>query len=237
VADTPMTGRKRALWIAVSLLVAIVLSIATIWVARRAVGADADQLAERAVEMAMAQRPSSSGASDEQVRQQMMPFMRAMISLYPVTVPIGVLVSTVVIGSILMGMYRVAGVPVRWPQTFAATAAGSAASAVARFCVTLIVVFIIKQSIPAESLLDNSIVPLNVAAFLPSDMSAVWRSAASKLDLLLVVFVIALVSYLIDEEGFSHHAGKIIGATVACWVLWIVLGMLWTAAWSGFGVR
>ncbi len=185
----------------------------------------------------MAQRRSSSGGSDEQVRQQMMPFMRAMISLYPVTVPIGVLVSTVVIGSILMGMYRVAGVPVRWPQTFAATAAGTAASAMARFCVTLIVVFIIKQSIPAERLLDNSIVPLNVAAFLPSDMSAVWRSAASKLDLLLVVFVIALVSYLIDEEGFSHHAGKIISATVACWVLWIVLGMLWTAAWSGFAVR
>ena len=232
-----MTGRKRALWIAASLLVGIVLSIATIWVARRAVGADADQLAERAVEMALAQRPSRPGVSDEQVRQQMMPFMRAMISLYPVTVPIGVLLSTVVIGSILMGMYRVAGVPVRWPQTFAATAAGAAASSVARFCVTLIVVFIIKRSIPAESFLDNSIVPLNVAAFLPSDTSAVWRSAASKLDLLLVVFVIALVAYLTDEEGFSRYAGKIIGATVACWALWIVLGMLWTAAWSGFGVR
>ena len=92
-----------------------------------------------------------------------------------------------------------------------------------------------RQSISAESFLDNSIVPLNLAAFLPVDTGAVWRSAASKIDLLQFVFVLVLIMYLVDEEGFGRDARKIIGATIVSYTLWIVLGMLWAAAWSGFG--
>ena len=229
-----MTAKRRAQWAVASLLVAIVLSIATIWLARRALGADTDQLAERAVELALAQRPAAAGAPDDQMRAQMVPFMRGMLSLYPVTVSVGVVVWTVVVSTVLMGAWRVIGVPVGWIMAFTACAAGSAASAVARFSVTVIVVFIIQRPISIDSLLDNSIVPLSVAAFLPSDVGAMWRSAASKLDLVQLVFAVALVSYLVDEEGFGREAGKIIGAMIACYLLWIGLGMLWTAAWSGF---
>jgi hypothetical protein len=164
----------------------------------------------------------------------MMPFMRAMLSLYPVMVPVGILLSTVVISTVLMGAYRVAGVPTRWAMVFAGCSTGVALSALVRFCVTLIVVFLARQSIPAERFLDNSIVPLHVAAFLPADIGAVWRSAASKLDLLQLVYALGLVLYLVDEEGFARDVGKIIGATVACYALWVVLGMLWAAAWAGF---
>ena len=230
-----MTGKRRARWIGLALLIATVFSIATIWTARRAVGADTDQLADAAVEMALAQRSGRGGASDEQVRAQMKPFMRGMLSLYPVFVPVGILVSTVVISAVLMGAYRIVGVPVRWPMVFAACSTGAAGSALARFVVTVIVVFVIRQAIPAESFLDNSIVPLNGSVFLPADASAMWRSAAAKLDLLQFVFVYALISYLVDEEGFSGDARKIVGATLAAYALWIVVGMLWTAAWSGIG--
>jgi fluoride ion exporter CrcB/FEX len=229
-----MTGKRRALWIGVALLIACMLTIGTIWMARRAVGADTERLAEQAVEMALAQRPASSRGSDDQVRAQMMPLMRGMVSLYPVMIPAGIFLSTVVISSVLFGAYRVAGVPVRWPMTFAACSTGAAATALIRFCVMLLVVFVMKQSIPPESLVDNSIVPLHVAAFLPADTSAVWRSAASKLDLFLLVFVVGLIAYLVDEEGFARDARKIVWATVGCYALWILLGMLWAAAWSGF---
>ena len=228
-----MTGKRRAIWTAVAFVLACVVSIATIWVARRAVGADIDQLAEQAVEMALAQRPA--GSNDEQARQQMMPFMRGMISLYPIIVPVGVLMSTIVISTVLFGAYRVAGVGVRWPMTFAAAATGAAAAALARLIVIVIIVFVVQKSIPAESFLDNSIVPLHLAAFLPSDISPVWRSAAAKIDLLQFVFVLALISYLVDEEGFARDARKIVVATVLCYAAWIVLGMAWAAAWSGFG--
>jgi hypothetical protein len=229
-----MTGKRRARWAAASLALAIVLSTGTIWLARRAVGADIEQLADRAVDMALAQRPSSSGASEEQMRAQMTPFMRGMLSLYPATVTMGVLVWTALVSTVLMGAWRVAGVPVRWPMAFTACAAGTAASALAQFCVALIVVFIVQRSIPVESLLDNSIVPLSVAAFLPSETSAIWRSAASKLDLLQLVFAIAAVAYLIDEEGFASDAGKIIAGVIVCYLLWIGHGMMWAAAWTGF---
>lgn len=235
VADTPKTGRSRATWTGVALLVAILMSIGTIWIARRAVGVDTDRLAETAVEMALAQRPPSSPEASEQMRSQMLPFMRGMIALYPVTVPVGVLLSTVVIGTLLMGAYRMFGVPVRWPMSFAACAVGAAASALVRFCVTLLVVFVFRRPISAESFLDNSIVPLNVAAFLSAETGAVWRSVASKLDLTLFVFVLAVVSYLVDEEGFARERGQVVGATLATYALWIVLGMAWAAAWSGFG--
>jgi hypothetical protein len=228
-----MTGSRRARWAAASLAVAIVLSIGTIWLARRAVGADIEQLADRAVDMALAQRPAGSGASEEQMRSQMRPFMRGMLSLYPAMVTVGILVWTALVSTILMGAWRVAGVPVRWPMAFTASAAGTAASALAQFCVTIIVVFVVQRAIPVESLLDNSIVPLSVAAFLPAETSAIWRSAASKLDLLQLVFVIALVSYLVDEEGFARDARKIAAAIIVCYLLWIGLGMLWAAAWSG----
>lgn len=227
-----MTGKGRALWAGIALLIAISLSIGTIWVARRAVGADTDRLAEQAVEMALAQRPASSSASDEQARAQMMPVMRGMLAMYPVTVPAGLLLSTVVIASVLMGAYRMAGVPVPWTVSFAACCTGVAGSALVRCCVMLIVVFLMKQSIPAERLLDNSIVPLDAAAFLPEDRSAVWRSAASKIDLLRFVFALGLVAYLVDQEGFAREARKIIWTTVIVYVIWILLGMLWAAAWS-----
>jgi hypothetical protein len=181
VPDAPMTGKRRARWIGLALLIAIVLSISTIWIARRAVGADTEQLAEQAVEMALAQRPARGGASDEQMREQMKPFMRGMLSLYPVFVPVGILFSTVVISTLLMGAYRIIGVTASWPMVFAGSCTGAAGSALARFAVTLVVVFIVRQTIPAESFLDNSIVPLNVAVFLPADTSAVWRSAAVRL--------------------------------------------------------
>jgi hypothetical protein len=229
-----MSGKRRAVWVGAALLSACLLTIGSIWVARRAVGADTERLAETAVEMALAQRPGGARAADDQVRARMMPMMRGMLSLYPVMVPVGLLVSTVVISSLLMGAYRVVGVPVRWTTSFAACATGAAGSALVRFGVTLLVVFIMKQSIPAESLVDNSIVPLHVAAFLPDETSAVWRSAAAKIDLLQLVFVLGLIAYLVDEEGFVREARKIIWATVGVYAAWIVLGMVWAAAWSGF---
>ena len=229
-----MTGKRRALWTVVALLIACVLSIATIWVARRAVGADVDQLAERAVDMALAQRPGGARASDEQVRAQMLPMMRGMLSLYPMTVPGGLLLSMIVISAILFGAYRVSGVALRWPMVFAACSTGAAVTAVLRFVITIVVVFILRQTIAADSLIDNSIVPLNVAAFLPEGTSAVWRSAGAKIDLMLIVFVLGLIAYLVDEEGLARDARKIIAATVVCYVLWILLGMGWTAAWAGF---
>ena len=58
---------------------------------------------------------------------------------------------------------------------------------------------------------------------------------ASKLDLLQVVFIIGLVTYLTDEEGFAGDMKKIVAATLVCYVLWIAAGMLWAAAWAGFG--
>ena len=228
-----MTGKRRALWTAGALLVAIVVSIGTIWVARRAVGADSEQLAAQAVEMALAQSPRRSAGSDDQARAQMLPFMRMMIGMYPLTTTVGILFGTILISSVLMGAYRVFGVRVGWTMAFAACSTGVAATALVQFCVTLLVVFVMKKSIPAESFLDNSIVPLNLAAFLPADVGAVWRSAAAKLDVLQVVFVIGLVAYLVDEEGFARDARKIIAATIVCYVLWILLGMGWTAAWSG----
>jgi hypothetical protein len=234
VEGDPVPGKRRALWIAGAFALACVLSIATIWVARQAVGADTDQLAERAVDMAMAQRPAGSGASEEQVRAQMLPFMRGMLLLYPLTVPVGVLIMALLFATVLFGAYRAGGVQVRWPMVFAGCVTGAAASALARFVITLIVVFVIRKAIPAESFLDNSIVPLNLAAFLPDETSAVWRSAAAKLDLMQLVFVLALIAYLVDEEGFAKDSRKIIAATVVCYLLWIVLGMAWAAAWSGF---
>ena len=234
VADAPKTGTQRALWSLVAFVMACVFAIGTIWVARQAVGADTEQLAARAAEMVLAQRPSAGGASDEQMRAQMMPMMRIMLSLYPVTVPVGVLFSTLVISTLLFGVYRVLGVQLRWPMAFAACCTGAAGSALLRFLITLVVVFIIRKSIPAESFLDNSIVPLNVAAFLPPDTSAVWRSAAAKLDLLQLIYALGLVMYLVDEEGLAKDARKIVVGTMVCYALWIVGGMLWAAAWSGF---
>jgi hypothetical protein len=224
-----MTGRRRALWTTTALLVACALGIGTVWVARQAVGADTEQLAAQAVEMALAQ---SGRAVDDQARAQMLPMMRGMLSLYPVMVPIGLLVWMTIVASVLFGACRVAGVPVKWPMTFAAGTTGAATSALVQFCVTVIAVFVIRKAIPAEAFLDNSIVPLNLAAFLPEDTSAVWRSAAAKLDLLQVVFAAAVVSYLADEEGFSRDSRRIVGAIVGCYLAWIVLGMLWAAAWS-----
>src|SRR5262245_1488153 len=85
--ETSMSGKRRALWTGTALLIACVLSIATIWVARRALGADVEVLAQRAVDMALEQRPGGPRPSDEQVREQMLPMMRGMLSLYPMTVP------------------------------------------------------------------------------------------------------------------------------------------------------
>jgi fluoride ion exporter CrcB/FEX len=119
-------------------------------------------------------------------------------------------------------------------MTFAACSTGAALTALVRFCVALLVVFVMKQSIPAERLLDNSIIPLHLAAFLPAETSAAWRSAASKVDLFQLVFVVGLIAYLVDEEGFARDTRKIIWVTAGCYAAWIVLGMVWAAAWSGF---
>jgi hypothetical protein len=234
VTDASISGKRRALWTASAFGLACLLSIGTIWVARQAVGVDPEQLAEAAVQMALSQRPPSSGASEEQVRAQMLPFMRGMLSLYPIIVPVGVLIWTLLCATVLLGAYRVAGVQVRWPMTFAASATGAAGMALVQLIITVIVVFVLRKPIAAQSFLDNSIVPLNLAAFLPADTSAIWRSAAAKLDLLQLVFALGLVAYLVDEEGFAKDARKIIVATTACYAVWIVIGMLWAAMWSGF---
>ena len=76
MTDASISGKRRALWTASAFGLACLLSIGTIWVARQAVGVDPEQLAEAAVQMALSQRPPSSGASEEQVRAQMLPFMR-----------------------------------------------------------------------------------------------------------------------------------------------------------------
>ena len=122
----------------------------------------------------------------------------------------------------------------RTPTQRGASATGAAGMALVQLIITVIVVFVLRKPIAAQSFLDNSIVPLNLAAFLPADTSAIWRSAAAKLDLLQLVFALGLVAYLVDEEGFAKDARKIIVATIACYAVWIVIGMLWAAMWSGF---
>jgi branched-subunit amino acid transport protein len=85
----------------------------------------------------------------------MLPFMRGMLLLYPLTVPVGVLIMALLFATVLFGAYRAGGVQVRWPMVFAGCVTGAAASALARFVITLIVVFVIRKAIPAESFLDN----------------------------------------------------------------------------------
>ena len=227
---TPMTSRRRLVWTASALLIACGLSIATVMLARRAAGADVDTLADLAVAAAIAQRPASAPANEANV-QAMKPLMRRMISLFPVLVVVGTLVSTGFFSGVLTVAYRIAAVGTTWPMVFAACCTGAAAQALVRFVVTMIVIYVIKRPVSAESLIDNTFVTLDARAFLADDAGRVLVALASKIDLLAVTFVVGIVAYL-EEEGFGAKTRSIIVATALCYGLWTVLSVGWAALWS-----
>jgi hypothetical protein len=96
-------------------------------------------------------------------------------------------------------------------------------------CITLIVVFVMKRPISAESLMDGSFVTLDASGFLPSETGPVLVSLASKMSLLAITFAVGFVAYLTDEEGLDKRSGTIIATILVCYGIWAAIGMAWAA--------
>jgi hypothetical protein len=223
---------RKPTWIA-PMIIAICTVLASTFFFQWRVNPDWDSIMRNRIKKQVAARNQS--LTDEQMQQQVS-FAKGIAKFSPI---IGAVV-TPIFYVILAGIFALGLMFIQAKTTFkkvlSVVAWSSAATTIVATIVTMASLMVrdeegLRSIDPTE---PAGIVPSNLAAFLPSDTSAVIKSVAGSLDIFTIWLLILLtIGFAAIAGSRKITTGKTATVVFGFWAVYVLLKVGWAAAFGG----
>lgn len=223
---------RKPTWIA-PMIIAIATVLASTFFFQWRVNPDWDSIMRNQIKKQMER--SNQTLTEEQMQQQVS-FAKGIAKFSPI---IGAVV-TPIFYVILAGIFALGLMFIQAKTTFkkilSVVAWSSAATGIVATIVTMASLMVrdeegLRSIDPTQS---AGIVPSNLAAFLPSDTSAVIKSVAGSLDIFSIWFLILLtIGFAAIAGSRKITTGKTATVVFGFWAVYVLLKVGWAAAFGG----